>query len=113
MVLRWPSRFFGAMPKTASALFAANCSSCHAVNGRGGRLGPDLSRIAQSRAQLTESIRSPSASIASGYQSVTLVLRDGQRVQGTLKGEDAFSVQIMDTNQQLRAYLKSSLESVS
>jgi len=40
------------------------------------------------------------------------VLRDGQRVRGTLKGEDAFSVQIMDTNQQLRAYMKSSLGSV-
>ena len=94
-------------------VFAANCSSCHAINGRGGRLGPDLSTIAQSAAQLSESIRSPSASITSGYQSVTLVLRDGQRVQGTLKGEDAFSIQIMDTNQQLRAYMKSSLGSVA
>jgi putative heme-binding domain-containing protein len=93
-------------------LFGANCSSCHAVNGRGGRLGPDLSRIAQSREQLTQAIRSPGASIATGYQPVTLVLHNGQRVKGTLKGEDAFSIQIMDTNQRLRAYLKSTLDSV-
>ena len=46
-------------------LFAATCSSCHAINGRGGRLGPDLSRIAQSREQLAEAIRSPATSIPS------------------------------------------------
>src|SRR5687767_12094824 len=30
-------------------LFGASCASCHRVNGRGGRLGPDLSRIAASQ----------------------------------------------------------------
>jgi putative heme-binding domain-containing protein len=93
-------------------VFGTNCSSCHAINGRGGRLGPDLSRLAQSRAQLAEAIRSPSSSIPAGYQSVTLVTREGERVQGTLKGEDAFSVQVMDTTQRLRAYMKSSLKSL-
>ena len=44
-------------------LFAAKCSACHAINGRGGRLGPDFSRIGQSRDQLAEAIRSPAASI--------------------------------------------------
>ena len=92
-------------------VFATSCSSCHAINGRGGRLVPDLSRISQSRAQLTEAIRSPASSIAAGYQPVTVITRDGETVKGALKGEDAFSVQLMDTTQRLRAYLKSSLKS--
>jgi putative heme-binding domain-containing protein len=98
--------------ESGEKLFAANCASCHAINGRGGRLGPDLSRISQSPDQLTEAIRSPAASIPTGYQTVTLVMRDGQKVRGTIKGEDAFSIQIMDTGQRLRAYLKSSLQNV-
>ena len=93
-------------------LFSANCSSCHAINGRGGRLGPDLSRIAQSPQQLIEAIRTPAASTPAGYRPVTLVMRDGQKVRGAVKGEDAFSIQIMDTSQRLRAYLKSSLREV-
>src|SRR5262249_40380892 len=85
-------------------IYWANCGSCHAVNGRGGRLGPDLSRIGQnqSRDGLTRAIREPDSSVAAGFQAVTLITRDGQRIRGALKSEDAFSIQIMDTHQQLQ-----------
>ncbi len=95
-------------------IFSATCAGCHRVNGQGGRIGPDLSRIAaiRSREMLTRSIREPSASVAAGYRAVTLLTRDGQRVRGVTKGEDSFSIQIVDTNERLQGYLKADLQEV-
>ena len=95
-------------------VFASSCSVCHRVNGRGGVLGPDLSRVglARSSALLTRDIRDASAVIAPGYQLVTLVTRDGTRIRGARKNEDAYSIQIMDTREDLKGYLKSELREV-
>ena len=40
---------------------------------------------------------------------MTLVTRDGQQMKGTRKGEDAFSIQIMDTRERLQGFLKANL----
>ena len=94
--------------------FQSMCAGCHALNGRGGRLGPDLSRAGQtqSRPQLTTAIRNPSAAIGNGFRPVTLVTRDGRKIRGVEKSEDAFSIQIMDTQQRLQGYLKAELREV-
>jgi len=102
-------------------LFWSNCGSCHSVNGRGGQLGPDLSRVGSSRspAALAHKIRHASSYIASmyeggyvteGYQPVTLVTSSGHRIRAAKKNEDAFSVQIMDTSGRIRGYRKADLE---
>lgn len=93
------------------ALFDSTCATCHRVNGQGGSMGPDLTRIAAIRSKdlLFSALRDPSALIASRYKPITLVLDDGTAVRGTLKSEDAFSVQIMDSDQQLRGYRLSQL----
>ena len=95
-------------------IFGQQCASCHRINDHGGYLGPDLSRIAasQSNQVLTEAIRNASASFTSGYEPVTLVTRDGQRIQGARKAEDAFSIQIMDTHERLQGYVKGNLREV-
>jgi putative heme-binding domain-containing protein len=96
------------------ALFRTRCASCHVVNGLGGELGPDLSRIgaARSRAALATKIRGTSTSIRAGYEPVTLVTRDGRRIRGARKNEDSFSIQIMDTGERIQGYLKSDLSSI-
>jgi hypothetical protein len=43
---------------------------------------------------------------------VTIVTRDGQRIRGARKSEDAFSIQIMDEGGQLRGYLKAGVREV-
>jgi putative heme-binding domain-containing protein len=95
-------------------IFWSACGSCHAVNGRGGPLGPDLSRIGQqSREALTRAIRQPSDSMGATFRIVTLVTRDGRRIRGLRKSEDAFSIQVMETNGALQGYLKSGLKEVT
>lgn len=98
-----------------SQLFNDNCSRCHRVDGNGGSLGPDLSSILERRTQdaLTNSIRNPSANIARRYYPVSLVTADNERVQGTIKSEDAFSIQLMDSNQVLRGFTKVDLRELN
>ena len=85
------------------------------VNGRGGQLGPDLSRIGSGRprAALTRKIRAPSDNIRSGYEPVTLVLRDGQRIRAVKKNEDEFSIQVIDMRQRVQGYAKANLTEVA
>ncbi|NKB32391.1 MAG: c-type cytochrome [Pseudomonadales bacterium] len=101
-------------PRRGLTLFNENCALCHRVNGRGGSLGPDLSAITSRRSQtaLVNSIRDPSANIGRRFKPVTLVTTANDLVQGTIKSEDAFSIQIMDSNQILRGFRKSALREV-
>ena len=95
--------------------FATECASCHRVRGSGGSLGPDLTRIAQVRGRdaLVSAIRKPSALVAPTFKTVTLAMRSGERISGVRRGEDAFSIQILDIDERLRGYLKSEIEQVT
>jgi putative heme-binding domain-containing protein len=92
-------------------IFRANCSSCHMVNGRGGQLGPDLSRIGSGRprAGLLAKLRGTTDFIRQGYEPVTLVTKEGERIRGVKKNEDEFSIQIMDTRERLQGFIKANL----
>jgi putative heme-binding domain-containing protein len=92
----------------------ATCGQCHMVRGRGGRLGPDLSRIGatRSRTALITEIRTPSGFFTDGYWPVTVVTKDGRRVRGVRKNEDPFSLQIMDTSEKILSFDRSDLREV-
>jgi putative heme-binding domain-containing protein len=91
------------------------CASCHRTNGRGGRLGPDLSRIglARSRAVLVRRIRGAVENSLAGYEPVTVTTQNGQTVQGVKKNEDLFSVQVMDSRERIQGYLRSDVRDVA
>ncbi|MCU0341414.1 MAG: HEAT repeat domain-containing protein [Spirosomaceae bacterium] len=73
---------------------AAQCVRCHAVGNTGGAVGPALTNIGNTltREQLLQSLIEPSARIAPGYGVVTLTLKDGQVVTGTLAKETAEAI---------------------
>jgi putative heme-binding domain-containing protein len=104
----------GGNVENGARIFSSQCASCHRVAGKGGRLGPDLTRIgiARSRPALEREIRTPSEFVAQNYETVTLVTKDGQRIRGTKKNEDVFSIQVMDTRERIQGYLKTTLQDV-
>ena len=102
----------------------AACGTCHMVNGKGGRLGPDLSSAGSARSfeSLVESIRAPSKRLAEGiseplkdfsqeYETVMIVTAEGTKLQGVVLNEDSFTVQMLDTREQLHLFEKSKLRS--
>jgi putative heme-binding domain-containing protein len=101
-------------PENGERIFQKTCRTCHMVNGSGGELGPDLSRIGSGRprAALTKKIRMPSTNVRPGYEPVTVVLRDGQRIRAVKKNEDEFSIQVMDMRQRIQGYVKANLAEV-
>lgn len=93
-------------------MFAKQCQNCHRVAGKGGRIGPDLSRVgaARTRAALIREIRTPHEWIPPAYEAVTVVTKDGQKIRGVKKNEDAFSIQLMDMRERIQGYQKSNVE---
>jgi len=103
---------------------SAACGTCHMVNGKGGRLGPDLTSTGTSRSleYLAESVRSPSKRLATGlsepmkdfsqeYETATVLTPEGIRLQGVVLNEDSFTVQMLDTREELHSFEKAKLRS--
>lgn len=103
--------------KAGGALFfgSAGCGNCHMVQGRGGRLGPDLTTVAKDRRQedLRASLREPSAKLRPGFRTVNVAMRDGRTLTGVAKNEDTFSIQLMDRQEKLHFLDKANVREVT
>lgn len=80
---------------------AAQCFRCHKVKGSGGDAGPELTQVASrnDRAYILESILSPNAKIAEGFQMAMITTKKGDLVAGMVKAEtpDELTLQIPGT----------------
>jgi putative heme-binding domain-containing protein len=87
-------------PRAGEELFwgHAGCGGCHRVQGRGGKLGPDLSNIGGSRAipQLHQAIVDPDAEISPGYQGAQVLLKNGKSLRGVARNRTNYSIQLQD-----------------
>jgi quinoprotein glucose dehydrogenase len=74
----------------------ANCLACHSLEAGGSEVGPNLRTIGSERdaAYLLESLLVPAAKIAPGYGIVSVTLKDGSVVSGTLARETAKAVTV-------------------
>jgi cytochrome c oxidase cbb3-type subunit III len=88
------------------------CASCHRVGAIGSRVGPELTNIGAVRgaAELQRSLVEPAAEVQPTNRFYRVVQKDGTTVTGRLLGHDTFTVQMLDTKEQLRSFMKADLK---
>jgi len=90
----------------------AACSTCHAIQSQGGRVGPDLSKIASIRTgrDLLESVVFPSASFARGYEPYLIRTKDGSILDGLIARETADAIYLFTTDRNEKRVPRGSID---
>ncbi len=85
---------------------SAKCGGCHMIQGRGGLIGPDLSNLGDERTGLLirEALTKPRLTIPQGYRPAAIVTVSGETVEGIVKNDHNFSVQMLDRQMKLRLF---------
>jgi cytochrome c oxidase cbb3-type subunit 3 len=100
-------------PARGQALFtgAGNCASCHAVNGKGPRIAPDLGDIGTLRTAdlLHRTLLDPAGTMLPVNRTVHAVTKDGKAINGRRLNEDTYTVQIIDQQEHLVSLTKADL----
>ena len=91
-----------------------NCGSCHMVRGRGDILGPDLSNVGAERRlnYLRDVLTRPRPNVPRGYQPVRVTTLDGRTIEGIVKNENNFSLQVLGLDRALHLYTRDELKEV-
>jgi cytochrome c oxidase cbb3-type subunit 3 len=89
-----------------------DCSACHMIGGQGGFAGPDLSMygIAHPATEIVSAITDPGKKGESGYRRAAATTSDGHRINGIVRNEDNFSVQMQTSDGAFHFFLRADLQ---
>jgi quinoprotein glucose dehydrogenase len=91
---RWSLAIEGGDVESGRKLFfedsRLSCLRCHQVGRAGGQVGPNLTTIAakKDRRYLLESICTPNAVVAEGFETALVLTADGETIAGIVKSEN-------------------------
>jgi hypothetical protein len=84
-------------PVKGKEVYVKNCQVCHAIEGQGGKVGPDLTGIgARPKAEILSEVVDPNRSVEGTYRSWTAETADEESISGRLMSESQTSIEIMD-----------------
>jgi len=83
---------------------AAQCVRCHTLGDSKADVGPNLTGIGarMTRQQLLESLITPSARIAPGFGQISVTLKSGLKIEGTLREESPTTIVVQDATRGLQ-----------
>jgi putative heme-binding domain-containing protein len=101
----------GDAARGAAAYQKAGCGDCHRIAGVGAWTAPDLTDIGLQRrpSQILRSLRDPDGAMMPINRPITIVTNDGRTIKGRRFDEDTFSVQLIDSQDQLLSIPKSEI----
>jgi cytochrome c oxidase cbb3-type subunit III len=88
------------------------CASCHVVAGEGGFLGPDLTGYGSEKSadEIQKALLNSARVIPVGYRAAAVTTRDGTRIEGLIRNEDNFSVQLQSEDGSFHFLQKADLQ---
>jgi cytochrome c oxidase cbb3-type subunit III len=112
--------------KKGEALYqSSGCSACHMIEGEGGSVGPDLTRIGSMRgpSNLMARLEDPGANLPkvgngpfegrwTQYLMYRAVERNGHVIEGVRVGEDSFTIVLKDASGKFHGLRKPELRSL-
>ncbi|HSZ57570.1 MAG TPA: PVC-type heme-binding CxxCH protein [Tepidisphaeraceae bacterium] len=97
--------------ETGKAVFEQNCMVCHTLEGRGGKVGPDLTGIgAKPAADLLHKVLDPNSSVEGTYRQWIVRTKGGDVIAGRIYAENRASLQLIDATAQLHEVQRSDID---
>ena len=104
----------GGDPGAGAVVYEDNCIDCHALNGEGSDLGPDLSAISGRGLKfLAEAILQPAKTLTEGYETYVVVEQDGRQTIGLKTRDDADEIDITKATGEVITIAKADIKEIS